>query len=176
MKLRLPPLAKLRTRRGIMYLLVAVLVVELFALGGITAVRMHSTTTLLNSSASGSPTNAKSSITTKNANATGAGTITVPCGCKKQSQPGQNSTSGSTLQGGSSSGTTQAPTCNPCSPVGGTSSDGVMCPEYLCRAPDPMPSPAPTPTPTSPPHCLPCGYRESGTTASGYACPMLCME
>ena len=174
MKLSLPPLAKLRTRRGVMFLLIAVLVIELFILGGITAYRYSSLTSVYNSSARGSLTQSKSKLKTGNANASSAGTISVPCGCKKQSQPGQTSTDGSTLQGGSS-GTSQVPTCNPCSPVGGTTSTGVMCPEYLCRAPTPTPSPTPTPTPP-PSGCLPCGTRESGATSTGYACPMLCVE
>lgn len=173
MKLSLPPLAKLRTKRGMSLLVVVVLAVGLLLYGG--ASNFSNTTATYRNASGMNTVPSKSSLKTTNANA--SGTITVPCGCKKQTtgQPGQTSTDGSSLQGGFSQ-PTQSPTCNPCSPVGNTESAGVMCPEYLCRAPTPSPTPAPTPTPTPPPHCLPCGARESGTSSVSYACPMLCVE
>jgi hypothetical protein len=177
MNLPLPPLSKLRSKRSVVMLLVAVLVVELFTLSGISYFRNSNSYATVHSSTNEVLTQSKSSLTTNNTNASGTGTITVHCGCKKQTtgQPGQTSTNGSVLQGGSSQ-STQSPTCNPCAPVGGAESAGVMCPEYLCRASTPTPTPTPTPIPSPPSHCLPCGYRESGAASAGYACPMLCVE
>lgn len=174
MKLVLPRLPKLRSRQGATLLVILVLILGLIVYGGV-SIFGNSSNTYNNASGMNTvPT--KSSL--KTSNATSAGTISVPCGCKKQTtgQPSQNSTSGSNLQGGSSQ-PTQAPSCNPCAPVGGTENAGVMCPEYLCRAPDPNPIPTPTPTPTPAPHCAPCGgFREGGTTSAEFACPMYCME
>jgi hypothetical protein len=125
--------------------------------------------------------NPQNPISTKNSNKSSAGTITVPCKCQmknSQTQPGQTSTAGSTLQGGST-GSTQAQTCNPC-PEDGSSTSTTVCPEYMCKAPTPTPAPVPTPTPTpSPtPGCGTCGggFRKTGTTSSMYVCPMYCVE
>lgn len=176
MKVSLPTFPKLKTKRGWSMAVIAVLIVGLLIYGGVAY--FGNTHTSYRNASGMNTIPSKSSLKTTNANATG--TISVPCGCKKQTtgQPGQTSTSGSTLQGGYSQ-PTQSPSCNPCAPSGGTESEGVMCPEYLCRAPSSSPTPAPTPTPTPPPppHCAPCGgFREGSTTSAGYACPMYCME
>jgi hypothetical protein len=130
-----------------------------------------------------STNNPQNPITTTNSNKSTAGTITVPCKCQLknlQTQPGQTSTSGSTLQGGST-GSTQVQTCNPCT-YSSAENPAIMCPEYLCKAPTPTPLPSPTPTPVplpSPtPGCGTCGggYRKTGTTSSMYICPMYCVE
>jgi hypothetical protein len=119
-------------------------------------------------------------ITTTNSSKSSAGTISVPCGCQqknKQTQPGQTSTSGITLQNGST-GSTQIQTCNPCPMDGATSSTVASCPEYMCKAPAPTPTPIPTPTPSPTPGCGTCGggYRKAVTTSSLHVCPMYCME
>lgn len=118
-------------------------------------------------------------ITATTSNESGMGTITIPCGCtekNKQMQPGQTSTSGTSLQNGSSTQPVQVQGCNPCG-SGGSTSIGRLCPEYLCRAPSPSPSPTPTPTSTPPPGCGTCGgYGSSGTSSTLYVCPMLCPE
>lgn len=125
--------------------------------------------------------NPQNPISTTNSSKSGAGTIDVPCTCtlkNAQTQPSQTSTSGTTLQNGST-GSTQVQTCNRC-PASGSESSPTICPEYMCKAPTPTPTPLPTPspTPTPTPGCGTCGggYRKAGTTSSMYVCPMICVE
>lgn len=175
-KLSLPSTPNLRTKRGASVLVASVLILGLLVYG-VASYFGNSSTAYHNASGVNTvPT--KSTLKTTNANASSDGTISVPCGCKKQTsgQPGQNSTNGTTFQGGS--GPTQTEGCNPC-PVDGrptAPTTSMICPEYACRIPNPSPTPTPTPTPT--PYCAPCGggYREGGTTSTMYACPMYCME
>lgn len=166
-------LSAAKTKRGIIGLVVAV-----FVFGGASYVYFGRGTANINNASDTNTNKLENPISTTSGSKSGAGTISVPCGCQeknKQTQPGQTSTPGANLQGGSS-GSTQGQTCNPCS-YGGSENAAMMCPEYLCKAPPPNPSPSPPPTPT--PGCGTCGgggIREDGTNSSMIMCPMYCVE
>jgi hypothetical protein len=177
-KLSLPKMPNVKTKRGAWIFVAVVLILGLLVYG--CASYFGNTSTAYHNASGVNTVPTKSTLKTINANASSDGTISVPCGCKKQTtgQPGQNSTSGTTLQGGS--GPTQTEGCNPC-PVDGSLTQAMttmICSEYACRYPNPTPTPVPTPTPTPPPYCAPCGggNRDGGTTSTMYACPMYCVQ
>lgn len=176
--MKLPNISKLRISNKVLIIL-AVIVVFLGA--GEYIYYGRNTSNVYNAGGYGT-NNPQNPISTTNSNASSAGTITVPCKCQLKnlgSQPGQNATSGSTLQGGSTS-STPIQTCNPCPENGAETATTTLCPEYMCKAPTPNPAPSPTPAPMpSPsPGCGTCGggYRKTGTTSSMYVCPMYCVE
>jgi len=176
--MKLPKLSSLRhTRKGIIAAAVVVL-----GLGGAGFTYAHRNTSQTINNANGSSTTKLTNpISTTSSNTSNAGTIDVPCACKlknSQTQPGQTSTSGTSLQNGSA-GSTQVQVCNPC-PTDSTTSSAVACPEVVCKVPVPTPAPTPSPAPTPTPitGCGTCGGRDpkAGATSSMYACPMYCVE